>query len=120
MSDDNRVYFAYGSNMSVRRLTTRVASAKPLGIGWLPDHELTFRKKSKDGSGKCDIVRSDDASRAYGVLFKIDSSQEEALDQHEGLNYGYLKKACSVQVGEGRCMCPPSCTTPTTTTSTRS
>ena len=36
MSDDTRTYFAYGSNMSVRRLNERVPSAKPWGIGSLP------------------------------------------------------------------------------------
>ena len=40
----------------------------------------------------------------FGVLFEIDSSQEERLDQCEGLHGGYLKKACNVQVGEGQCM----------------
>ena len=103
MSDDTRIYFAYGSNMSVHRLQERVSSANPLGMGWIPEHKLMFHKTSKDGSGKCDIVPSD-ACTVFGVLFEIDSSQEQTLDQYEGLNHGYRKKTCSVQVGEGRCM----------------
>ena len=102
-SDDTLVYFAYGSNMSVCRLKGRVSSAKPVGIGWLPKHKLMFRKRSQDGSGKCDIAPSD-ACRVFGVLFEIHSCQEKALDQYEGLCHGYLKKGCSVQVDEGRCM----------------
>ena len=103
MSDNTRIYFAYGSNMSVRRLKKRVSSAEPLGMGWLPKYKLMFRKRSQDLSGKCDVVPAE-ACRAFGVLFEIDSSQEERLDQCEGLNGGYLKKACNVQVGEGQCM----------------
>ena len=103
MGDDTRIYFAYGSNMSVRRLRGRVSSAKPLAMGWLPEHRLKFRKKSQDGSGKCDIVPFG-AHKVFGVLFEIDSSQEGALDQFEGLDHGYLKKECKVQVDEGRHM----------------
>ena len=103
MNDDTRIYFAYGSNMSVRRLKERVSSAKPLGMGWVPEHRLMFRKKSRFGSGKCDIV-SHRAGTVYGVLFEIDSSQEGALDDWEGLHNGYLKKTCNVQVSEGQCM----------------
>ena len=103
MSHDTRICFAYGSNMSVRRLRERVPSARPLGIGWLPGYRLMFRKKSKDGSGKCDIVPSQ-AYTVFGVLFEIDSSEEEILDQFEGLNAGYLKKGCNVQVAKGRYM----------------
>ncbi len=103
MNDDTRICFAYGSNMSVRRLQERVPSARPLGIGWLPGYRLTFRKKSKDSSGKCDIVPSR-AYTVFGVLFEIDSSEEELLDQFEGLNAGYLKKTCNAQVAEGRYM----------------
>ena len=101
MSDDTRIYFAYGSNMSVRRLNERVPSAKPLGIGTLPEHRLMFRKRSRYGSGKCDISPSR-ACTVFGVLFEIDSSEEAALDQFEGLHDGYLKKECNVRVDERR------------------
>ena len=103
MNDDTLVYFAYGSNMSVRRLKDRVPSVKPLGAGWLSHHRLKFHKRSQDGSGKCNIVPSD-AGTVFGVLFEIDSGQVPALDKYEGLGRGYLKRECSVQVAEGRCL----------------
>jgi len=62
-----------------------------------------FRKRSRYGSGKCDLVPSP-ACTVFGVLFEIDSSEEAALDQFEGLRDGYLKKACRVRVDEGRYM----------------
>ena len=103
MCDDTQIYFAYGSNMSVRRLQDRKLSPKPLGIGWLPEHNLMFNKLSQDNSGKCNIVPAE-ACTVYGVLFEIDTTQVETLDGYEALNRGYSKKVCSVQVGEGRCM----------------
>ena len=104
MCNDTQIYFAYGSNMSLPRLQERVRSAKPLGIGWLPEHKLMFHKLSRrDNSGKCDIVRAD-ACTVYGVLFEIDTTQVNTLDGYEGLNHGYSKKACTIQAGEGRCM----------------
>ena len=46
------LYFAYGSNMSERRLQKRVDSAKVVGTGGLKNHCLTFHKVSKDESRK--------------------------------------------------------------------
>ena len=42
---DTFLYFAYGSNMSERRLRKRVPSAKVVGTGILKNHCLTFQKK---------------------------------------------------------------------------
>ncbi len=52
-------YFAYGSNMSSRRLMDRVPSAQFVSIGKLGEHRLRYHKKSKDGSGKCDIEHTE-------------------------------------------------------------
>jgi hypothetical protein len=49
-------YFAYGSNMSLRRLRTRVPSAVKLGNATLFGHQLKFHKRSQDGSAKCDAM----------------------------------------------------------------
>ena len=91
MSEEPRIHFAYGSNMSVRRLQARVPSAKSLGIGTLDDHQLMFRKKSRDGSTKCDIAPSKGCT-VLGVLFWIDPGEEERLDKFEGLGSGYRKE----------------------------
>ena len=78
------LYFAYGSNMSERRLRKRVPSAKVIGTGVLNNHCLTFHKRSKkDGSGKCTIECSE-PYKVYGVLFKIDKAEECKLDEAEG------------------------------------
>lgn len=96
------IYFAYGSNMSFRRLHERVRSAKPLSVGTLRHHKLAFHKVStKDGSGKCDIVASagDDV---MGVLFEIDSFEKPRLDRFEGLGYGYDEKEVQILTDDGQ------------------
>ncbi len=96
-------YFAYGSNMSQKRLCDRVPSAKPLGAYTLPSHNLRFHKRSdKDGSGKCDAFETgDEADFVLGRLFAIAQSEETALDEAEGLHKGYEKKIVAVVDADG-------------------
>ncbi len=54
-SSSEFTYFAYGSNMSVRRLVARLPSASVVTTGFVTGYKLVFDKLSKkDGSGKCD------------------------------------------------------------------
>ena len=83
-------YFAYGSNMLRRRLQERVASAVPLGVARLDGYSLRWHKRSKDGSGKCDAYRTDDAADCiWGVLYEMDASDKPVLDGIEGVGVGY-------------------------------
>lgn len=83
------IYFAYGSNMSTKRLKARASSAKVLGIGVLNGYALVFHKVGKiDGSAKCDIVASRH-DQVFGVLFEISEREKTDLDRWEGLNQGY-------------------------------
>ncbi len=86
------LYFAYGSNMSLRRLrsTDRAPSATPLGAASLAGHRLVFDKRGRDGSGKADCERTGNpADRVLGGLFRIDAGQRAALDCVEGAGSGY-------------------------------
>ena len=95
------LYFAYGSNMSERRLQKRVDSATVVGTGILKDYCLTFRKLSKDGSGKCTIECSE-SHKVYGVLFEIKKDQEGKLDAAEGLCKGYTDITVDIKIIETR------------------
>ena len=59
-------YFAYGSNMSSRRLRERMPGARAESRAILPCHRLAWHKIGKDGSGKCDIVADQDSMRPPG------------------------------------------------------
>jgi len=91
------LYFAYGSNMLTRRLRKRTPSAVVIGTGFVGGHRLTFDKVSTDGSGKCNIESTNDpADRVYGVLFSIEMSEAQNLDEAEGLGSGYQKSGVHV------------------------
>jgi gamma-glutamylcyclotransferase len=91
------LYFAYGSNMLTARLRERCASARPLGMATLPRYELKWHKRSKDGSGKCDIVESvEGEASVHGVLYEIPDHEKSRLDRAEGLGYGYEQVAIEV------------------------
>lgn len=97
-------YFAYGSNMSICRLRKRVKSAEPVARAILPCHRLEFHKKSKDKSGKCDIVLSSAADAVWGRVFHINSNEKETLDCYEGSGCGYFEKYVTVELDCGSTM----------------
>ena len=95
-------YFAYGSNMSCKRLKKRIRSAKSKGRGVLRCHRLAFHKVScKDGSGKCDIPSATESDVVWGRLYHIDDRDKERLDRYEGVGYGYEKKCVTVESESG-------------------
>ena len=104
------LYFAYGSNMSKRRLTTkdRAPSAKVIGTGVLNNHCVTFHKHSKkDGSGKCTIEPSE-SDKVYGVLFKINKDEKCKLDKAEGkvsndCKKGYKEITVKIKIWDSKC-----------------
>lgn len=98
------LYFAYGSNMLTRRL--RAPNRAPLatleGVGFVEGRHLTFDKASCDGSGKCDIEATQNSTdRVHGVLFRIATFEENALDRAEGLGKGYRKEKIQVVTATG-------------------
>ncbi|TRX58094.1 gamma-glutamylcyclotransferase family protein [Thalassomonas sp. M1454] len=91
-------YFAYGSNMSIARLSARVPSAKRLGTFILKQHTLKFHKVSHDGSGKCDAYFTQNKhDKVIGALFEIAENEKPYLDKVEGLGVGYNEKTVLVE-----------------------
>jgi hypothetical protein len=87
------LYFAYGSNMSLRRIRHRVPSAHPVATATLMAHRLAFHKVGRDGSAKCDIAPGrHDVDRVHGVVYRMDPRHRGALDLAEGLGNGYEVK----------------------------
>ena len=83
-------YFAYGSNMCSGRLRDRVP-CEFVAIAKLARHQLRFHKLSKkDRSSKCDAFHTDVAAdELWGVVYDITAAKKPALDEFEGLGYGY-------------------------------
>ena len=76
------LYFAYGSNLKVERLTSRVGEIGVQGIARLADHRLSFAKRGKDGSGKaCCVAQPGDG--VVGVVYSLSEAQLTELDRFE-------------------------------------
>ncbi|MFM0350863.1 gamma-glutamylcyclotransferase family protein [Paraburkholderia sp. RL17-347-BIC-D] len=85
-------YVAYGSNLHPLRLIERVPSARELGVVELLGCQLTFHKRSNDGSGKCHLhlhSEQKEHHKVYGVLYEFDSDEKQRLDELEGRGQGY-------------------------------
>ncbi len=89
-------YFAYGSNMSSRRLRARAPSARALGAGRFPGRRLVFDKRGRDGSAKANLREAADAE-VWGVVYEIAAGEWDELDRAED---GYERVAVKV-IGPG-------------------
>lgn len=97
-----RLYFAYGSNLSTRRLLARISSARAIKIAQLPEHQLAFHMPSKDGSSKCDAhytgTREDSV---WGIVYRITVGDKSVLDSYEGLGKSYGEKTVTLHAAGG-------------------
>jgi gamma-glutamylcyclotransferase len=83
-------YFAYGSNLHPVRLAERVPSSRHLCTVRLDCHRLAFNKRGRDGSGKCNILCTENPDDyVYGAIFRLLHEEKERLDHFEGRGKGY-------------------------------
>jgi hypothetical protein len=76
------LYFAYGSNLLSRRMTSRVPSASAICVARVDGFRICVGKPGRDGSGKATLIASD-GSRAWGVVYEIDPLHWARLDACE-------------------------------------
>ena len=102
-SDDLDVlYFAYGSNLCLRRMRGRASSVRRIAAATLPDYALRWSKIGVDGSGKCTIAISPrDAVGVHGVLYRLSAEEKAELDVVEGLGTGYDEISVTVRTPAG-------------------
>ena len=95
-------YFAYGSNMSLRRLQARVPDACLITSATLARHSLRFHKAGSDSSAKCDaFCTGDTKDNLWGAVFTMPEEQRPVLDAAEGLGFGYDAKQVNVVTVSG-------------------
>src|SRR5262245_37437270 len=74
--------------MSTPRLRERAPSAVALGTACLEGYDLRFHKRSTDGSGKANALKTERPDDAVeGVLFELAERDLAALDRAEGRDY---------------------------------
>ena len=81
--------FCYGSNMNTERITERCSSSRFISRAKVNGYKLLFNKRSKDKSGKANLIYTGDKSSVWGVIFDISEDQKPILDKAEGLGKGY-------------------------------
>jgi gamma-glutamylcyclotransferase (GGCT)/AIG2-like uncharacterized protein YtfP len=91
-------YFAYGSNMDVKRFENKYKTAKALRLAYLPNFQLFFDKYSETDSSAVADVRPKKDSKVFGILYKIDPSEIGLLDEQEG---GYKKMTSKLYDANG-------------------
>ncbi len=94
------LYAAYGSNLHPLRLSLRLPKCRYEGTAAMTGRRLCFHKRSKDQSGKCNIVSGDDS--IHVAVYELDEQEKAKLDQIEGVGSGYSVEAIEVP-GFGDC-----------------
>lgn len=91
-------YFAYGSNLHPLRLIERVPSASLIGVAGIRAHRLSFHKKGKDNSSKCNLLKTgSESDLVHGALYEIDPAHKAVLDGYEGNGFGYTDNSLAVE-----------------------
>jgi gamma-glutamylcyclotransferase (GGCT)/AIG2-like uncharacterized protein YtfP len=94
--------------MNTERITERCSSSRFISRAKVNGWKLLFNKRSKDKSGKANLIYTGDMSLVWGVIFDITEDQKPLLDKFEGLGKGYdeLKlKVISDLDEEIECVC---------------
>ena len=87
---EERLYFAYGSNINLTQMAYRCPNARPLMPAALHGYELTFR-----GGGVATVIPKEDAV-TLGLLWSITPACEKSLDHYEGFPNFYHKTDIAV------------------------
>lgn len=94
------LYAAYGSNLHPQRLSMRLPKCRFKGTAAIAGQRLCFHKRSKDRSGKCNIVGGH--SSIHVAIYELDGQEKAKLDQIEGVGFGYAVEEIEVP-GFGEC-----------------
>ncbi len=86
------LYFAYGSNLSRKRIVGRCPQAQFYGNAFLLDWEILFSKMKSDGTGAANI-REKTGSKIWGVVFTLSPECLKSLDLVEGHKPGEVSKS---------------------------
>ncbi len=94
------LYAAYGSNLHPLRLSLRLPKSRFAGAAIVAGTRLCFHKRSKDRSGKCNIVSGNDS--VHLAIYELNGQEKAELDQIEGAGMGYSVEKIEVP-GFGEC-----------------
>ena len=91
---DEKLYFAYGSNINLNQMAFRCPNATPVCPVTLDNYELTF-----SGGGVATIVPAE-GKQVPGLLWELTPECERALDHYEGFPSYYDKQEIVVKAAD--------------------
>src|SRR5438045_576181 len=78
LSANERLYFAYGSNLWLSQMALRCPSSRYIGSASLPGYRWQINER-----GYANIARVAPDARVQGLVYDISPTDEERLDVHE-------------------------------------
>ncbi|HEY2688600.1 MAG TPA: gamma-glutamylcyclotransferase [Streptosporangiaceae bacterium] len=87
------IYAAYGSNMDPAQMAERCPHSPRRGSGWLEGWRLAFGGEELGWEGALATVFEESGQRVFVVLYDLSDSDEESLDQWDGVSLGFYRKA---------------------------
>lgn len=97
---EQKLYFAYGSNLNLEQMAYRCPAASVVGKAVLKDYRLVFRGNTR-GNGVASIL-PEEGREVTGLLWRITENCEKSLDLYEGYPKLYVKREITVQSEDGR------------------
>ena len=99
MSNKERLYIAYGSNLNLEQMKRRCPTAEVVGAATLRNWRLWFR------GGNHSAVATIERERGFAVpvlVWRIQPQDEAALDRYEGWPHLYRKETLRLTVNKKR------------------
>lgn len=93
--NNEKIYIAYGSNLSLSQMAFRCPTAKVIAKSEIKDYELLFRG-SKTGSYA--TIEPCEGKSVPILLWTIGKSDQLALDRYEGYPIFYEKENMTIEV----------------------
>jgi len=91
-------YFAYGSNMSEKRMIDRGLTPSGKQIGILNNYKFLINKKSfKNPDKGFANIQISDGDVVEGILYEVSESDIKKLDRFEGYPKHYSRKTLMIQ-----------------------
>jgi hypothetical protein len=85
-------YAAYATNMDSARMAERCPHSPSRGTGWLEGWRLTFGAEEHGWEGALATIVEDIGCRVFVRLYDVTPTDEQLLDQWEGVTLGLYRK----------------------------
>ena len=92
---EDKLYFAYGSNINLDQMAYRCPAAQVVGPVVLEGYELLFRGNAS-GNGVA-TIKPKEGQQVHGLLWRITPGCERSLDLYEGYPHLYEKESVAVR-----------------------